>query len=75
MTIRGHADAAEPDAAKLAQARALAVKNWLVKKGAKAAALTVLSLGADLPIASSKSDAGMAKNRRVDFAYPPGPAR
>ncbi len=75
MTIRGHADPAEPDAAKLAQARATVVKDWLVKKGAKAANLTVLSFGSDLPIASSTSDAGKAKNRRVDFAYPSARAR
>jgi outer membrane protein OmpA-like peptidoglycan-associated protein len=75
MTIRGHADPGEPDAAKLAQARATAVKDWLVKKGAKPANLTVLSLGPDLPIASSNSDAGKAKNRRVDFAYPGGRGR
>lgn len=71
LIIRGHADPGEKDAAKLAQARAEAVKKALVKKGAKAKNLTVLSLAADLPIASSKTDAGRAKNRRVDFAYPP----
>lgn len=70
LVIRGHADPGETDAATLARARAESVKKALVKKGAKAANLTVLSLGADLPIASSKSPEGKAKNRRVDFAFP-----
>lgn len=75
IVIRGHADPGEADGKKLAQARAEAVKKWLLQKGAKAGNLTISSLGADLPIATSQTPEGRAKNRRVDFAYPPEPKR
>lgn len=70
LVIRGHADPEEADAIALARARAESVKQALVKRGAKAASLTILSLGSDLPIATSKRPEGKAKNRRVDFAFP-----
>lgn len=66
IIVRGHADPAEPDPKKLAQARADAVRDHLVKKGVKA---NILSFAADLPIASSATDEGKRKNRRVDFAF------
>jgi outer membrane protein OmpA-like peptidoglycan-associated protein len=75
LVIRGHADPSEADAAKLSLARAEAVKKALVKKGAKAKSLTVVAIGADLPIASPKTPEGKAKNRRVEFAFPPEAAK
>jgi OmpA-OmpF porin, OOP family len=69
IIIRGHADPSEPNPQKLAQARADAVRDRLVKKGIKANIMTTTSLAADLPIASSATDEGKRKNRRVDFAF------
>jgi outer membrane protein OmpA-like peptidoglycan-associated protein len=69
IIIRGHADPTEPNPQKLAQARADAVRDRLVKRGIKANILTTTSLAADLPIASSATDEGKRKNRRVDFAF------
>ncbi|NUO54198.1 MAG: OmpA family protein [Polyangiaceae bacterium] len=69
IIVRGHADPTEPDPKKLAQARADAVRDRLVKKGIKANILTTTSFAGDLPIASSATDEGKRKNRRVDFAF------
>jgi outer membrane protein OmpA-like peptidoglycan-associated protein len=52
---------------KLSQARAEAVKNWLVNKGIKADRLTAKGYGPDNPIASNDTPEGRSQNRRIEF--------
>ena len=53
---------------KLSQERAVAVKNYLSKKGLAATRFTATGLGIADPIESNDTDAGRSKNRRVEFA-------
>ncbi|MFO0551538.1 MAG: OmpA family protein [Polyangiaceae bacterium] len=70
LEIRGHADPNEAgDKKALAQHRAEAVRDALVKKGIAKNRLKVVNFGGDLPIANSGIDAGRARNRRVDFNF------
>lgn len=50
---------------KLGLKRANAVKNWLVKQGVDANRILTSSKGETQPIASNKTKAGRAKNRRA----------
>lgn len=49
----------------LGQKRANAVKNWLVKQGVKKQVITAISKGESQPVASNKTKAGRAENRRA----------
>lgn len=49
----------------LGQKRANAVKNWLVKQGVNKKLITAKSKGESQPVASNKTKAGRAKNRRA----------
>lgn len=71
--ISGHADAkGKPDVnEKVALARAHAVANALLKRGAPPKALRVEAAGADAPVATNSSDEGRARNRRVDIELVP----
>ncbi|HWK07142.1 MAG TPA: OmpA family protein [Puia sp.] len=51
----------------LSQKRALAVKNYLEKKGVATTQLTATGLGQEHPIADNKTVAGRAANRRVEL--------
>ncbi len=69
VEIRGHTDNVG-DAAKnqvLSENRAKAVKEFLVKEGYDDALLTTKGYGATKPIADNNTDAGRAKNRRVEL--------
>ena len=70
VEIRGHTDnAGTPEHNReLSIKRAEAVKDWLVRAGVSQDRLTAQGYGSDKPIAANVSQAGRAKNRRVEFA-------
>jgi outer membrane protein OmpA-like peptidoglycan-associated protein len=51
----------------LSQRRAEAVRDALVQRGVDAARISVVGLGADRPLAPNDTDAGRARNRRVEI--------
>jgi iron complex outermembrane receptor protein len=67
LEIEGHTDnvGAEKTNLKLSQARANAVKNYIVKKGIAASRITATGFGSSQPIADNATAAGKAQNRRV----------
>lgn len=73
VRIEGHTDnKGKPDHNKdLSKRRALAVKAYLVKKGLSADRLDAEGYGQDKPIEDNKTEAGRAKNRRVEFVIVP----
>lgn len=52
---------------KLSEARAKAVRNYLVKKGVNESLLEYEFYGASRPLTDNDSDAGRSINRRVEF--------
>jgi OmpA-OmpF porin, OOP family len=69
VEIQGHTDAtgsAELNR-RLSEERAAAVKRWLVEHGIAEARLIAKGYGPDRPLADNESDAGRARNRRVEF--------
>ncbi|WP_300570818.1 OmpA family protein, partial [Flavobacterium sp.] len=68
FSIEGHTDSDGKDAAnqKLSEDRAAAVKNYLIENGVDASRLTSAGFGESMPIASNKTKAGKAQNRRVE---------
>ncbi len=69
LRIEGHTDLrGDPDKnLKLSQARAEAVKSYLVKRGVKATRLEAKGYGGERPLAPGKGKKDSAKNRRVEF--------
>ncbi len=67
----GHADSTGNKAAnqKISERRAAAVKEYMVSKGIPAAKITTIGKGDTQPVASNKTAAGRAKNRRVDLEF------
>jgi len=67
VKLEGHADNAEKNAQEISEARAAALKNYLVSKGISADRITVEGFGSTMPIADNGTAAGRTKNRRVEI--------
>ncbi|RKP50971.1 OmpA family protein [Trinickia fusca] len=69
VEIIGHTDNAGSRASNIAlsQARADAVKGYLVAKGIAPQTMATMGVGPDQPIASNSTDDGRARNRRIEF--------
>lgn len=72
LEIQGHTDNVGNDAYNqtLSEARGRAVVAWLTQHGVAAARLTAKGYGKSMPIADNGTEAGRAKNRRVEIADP-----
>ena len=70
LRIEGHTDNVGAKAANqaLSQKRAQAVMGWLIANGVDVSRLTAQGFGDSTPIADNSTDAGRAKNRRVELA-------
>jgi len=69
VEIEGHTDNVDDDAYNmtLSQRRAESVREYLVRKGIAPSRLTARGYGETRPIASNETEAGRAKNRRVEL--------
>lgn len=69
LTVEGHTDSDADDTYNLtlSQKRTESVKNYLISKGVSESRLTAIGYGETKPIASNKTAAGKAKNRRVEL--------
>lgn len=69
VRIEGHTDDVGPDAAnlKLSDARAAAVRAWLIAHGVAEDRLVSQGFGETKPLLPNKSAANRAQNRRVEF--------
>ncbi|WFL78779.1 OmpA family protein [Altererythrobacter arenosus] len=75
IVLRGHSDAGGNDEANIraSQARAEAVRDWLVEMGVGEDRITIISFGEQNPVEpnalpdGSPNEAGRAANRRVDI--------
>lgn len=68
--VQGHTDNVGGDDynLRLSDARAASVRTWLVQHGIDAARLTSKGYGKAQPVADNGTDAGRARNRRVELA-------
>jgi OOP family OmpA-OmpF porin len=71
FSIEGHTDnvGKKPANQKLSEGRAAAIKDYLVSKGVNGERLSSKGFGMDKPIASNKTKAGKAQNRRVEIIH------
>jgi outer membrane protein OmpA-like peptidoglycan-associated protein len=69
VAVDGHTDDRGGDKPNknLSERRALAVVRWMVEHGVDARRLEARGFGQRRPLADNKTDAGRAKNRRVEF--------
>jgi OOP family OmpA-OmpF porin len=72
LEVQGHTDNVGDDAYNqtLSEARAKSVTTWLTAHGVAAARLSAKGFGKTMPVATNDTDAGRAKNRRVEVAKP-----
>ena len=73
ISIEGHTDSQGPDKynQKLSQARADAVRTFLIGAGVPEARLAAAGYGESRPLFDNESTGGRAKNRRVEFRFDP----
>ena len=71
IRLSGYTDNVGSDASnlKLSKARVNTVKAYLAKQGIGEDHVTAIGYGEADPIATNKTAAGRAKNRRVEFAF------
>jgi len=76
IVVEGYTDSKGADDAnvKLSQARADAVRSYLVSKGVKTESITAVGHGEDRPVASNDTPEGRANNRRVEIVVQPAGA-
>ena len=69
VRVEGHTDSVGSESynTRLSQKRAQAAVDYLVANGVSADRMSPVGYGESAPIASNDTDAGRAKNRRVDF--------
>jgi OOP family OmpA-OmpF porin len=69
LEVIGHTDAQGSRASNVALslARAQAVKSYLVNRGLVAERIATSGMGPDQPVADNTSEAGRARNRRIEF--------
>ena len=69
ILIEGHTDnnGKEQELIKLSEDRALAIQDYLVKRGIDPIRLKTKGYGASVPLSKSKNETEIAKNRRVEF--------
>ncbi len=69
VEVQGHTDIrwSEKHNQKLSENRARSVIEYLVRKGIESSRLSAVGFGPRKPIASNATEAGMAKNRRVEL--------
>ncbi len=74
IEIRAHSDETgkRQNNIRLSRKRAEAVKQYLVELGLSPDMLTAVGFGADRPVASNRTQAGRAQDRRIEFRVPPG---
>jgi OmpA-OmpF porin, OOP family len=72
LRVEGHTDNQGTAASNqtLSERRAQAVVAWLVAHGVSASRLTSAGFGQTKPVADNQTDAGRAKNRRVELVKP-----
>jgi OOP family OmpA-OmpF porin len=69
VEVIGHTDNAGSRAGNLSlsQARAEAVRDYVVGRGVKAEMVSVSGEGPDRPVADNRTPDGRARNRRIEF--------
>lgn len=72
IEVQGHTDNVGGDAynQNLSEARARSVMSWLSAHGIAAGRMTAKGYGMTMPVADNSTEAGRAKNRRVEIADP-----
>jgi len=74
VRIEGHTDSVGNDRAnlRLSQARADAVRRFLISRGVDGSRLIAVGRGEEVPLDDNGTEAGRAVNRRVEFHILPG---
>jgi outer membrane protein OmpA-like peptidoglycan-associated protein len=67
VKLEGHADNVEKNNQEVSEARAAAVREYLVSKGIGEDRITVEGFGSTMPVADNSTAAGRTQNRRVEI--------
>lgn len=73
VEVSGHTDSIGSDAVnqRLSEQRAASVSNYLISRGLQSARFETIGMGKNYPIADNGTEAGRAKNRRVEIRVVP----